>query len=50
MFSVTEVAKIRKARQLWSSQHSKDMDVLEQVPTTATKMITGLEHLSYEEM
>jgi len=31
--------------QLWSPQHKKDMDLLEQ----ATKMIRGLEHLSYEE-
>jgi len=35
--------------QLWSSQHRKDMDVLEQVQRRATKMIQGLEHLSYEE-
>ncbi|KAK4829614.1 hypothetical protein QYF61_005741 [Mycteria americana] len=35
--------------QLWSSQHSKDMDLLEQVQRRATKMIRGIEHLSYEE-
>ncbi|KAK4832892.1 LOW QUALITY PROTEIN: hypothetical protein QYF61_026442 [Mycteria americana] len=35
--------------QLWSPQHRKDMDLLEWVQRKATKMIRGLEHLSYEE-
>jgi len=35
--------------QLWSPQHREDMDLLEQVQARATKMIRGLEHLSYEE-
>ena len=35
--------------QLWSPQHRKDMDLLEQVQRRATKMIRGMEHLSYEE-
>ncbi|KAK4831065.1 hypothetical protein QYF61_015122 [Mycteria americana] len=35
--------------QLWSPQHKKDMELLEQVQRRATKMIQGLEHLSYED-
>jgi len=35
--------------QLWSSQHRKDMDLLEWVQRRATKMIRGLEHLYYED-
>jgi len=35
--------------QLWSPQHSKEMDLLEGVQRRATKIIRGLEHLSYEE-
>ncbi|PKU37509.1 hypothetical protein llap_12187 [Limosa lapponica baueri] len=35
--------------QLWSPQHRKDVHLLEQVQQRATKMIRGLEHLSYED-
>ncbi|KFM07597.1 hypothetical protein AS27_08527, partial [Aptenodytes forsteri] len=35
--------------QLWSPQHKKDMDLLERVQQRATKMIRGMEPLSYEE-
>ncbi|PKU45409.1 hypothetical protein llap_4294 [Limosa lapponica baueri] len=35
--------------QLWSPQHRKDMDLLEQVQRRAMKMIRELEHLSYED-
>ncbi|KFQ58251.1 hypothetical protein N334_03066, partial [Pelecanus crispus] len=34
--------------QLWGHQHRKDMDLLERVQRRATKMMRGLEHLSYE--
>jgi len=35
--------------QLWSPQHKKDMNVLERVQRSATKVIRGLEYLSYED-
>ncbi|PKU41378.1 hypothetical protein llap_8328 [Limosa lapponica baueri] len=35
--------------QLWSPQHRKDKDLLERVQRRATKMMRGLEHLSYED-
>ncbi|PKU44545.1 hypothetical protein llap_5152 [Limosa lapponica baueri] len=35
--------------QLWSPQHRKDMDLLEQVQQRAMKMIRTLEYLSYED-
>ncbi|KFW73739.1 hypothetical protein AS28_13382, partial [Pygoscelis adeliae] len=35
--------------QLWSPQHKKDMDLLERAQGRVTKMIRGMEHLSYEE-
>jgi len=35
--------------QLWSPQHSKNMDLLEQVQRRAIKMIRGMKHLSCEE-
>jgi len=35
--------------QLWSPQHKNDIDVLERVQRRATKMIRGLEYLSYKD-
>jgi len=35
--------------QLWSPQHRKHTDLLEQVQRRATKMISGMEHLSCED-
>ncbi|PKU42726.1 hypothetical protein llap_6975 [Limosa lapponica baueri] len=35
--------------QLWSPQQRKDMDLLEWAQRRATKMIRGMEHLSYED-
>ncbi|PKU45941.1 pol- hypothetical protein [Limosa lapponica baueri] len=34
--------------QLWSPQHRKDTDLLERVQWRATKMVRGMENLSYE--
>ena len=33
--------------QMWSRQYRKDIDLLKHIQRRATKMIQGLEHLSY---
>jgi len=35
--------------QMWSSQYRRDMDLLECIQRKATKMIRGMEHLSYKD-
>jgi len=35
--------------QAWGPQHKKDVELLEQAQRKASKMIRGLEHLSYAE-
>ena len=35
--------------QLWGPQYRRDMELLERVQRMATKLIRGLEHLSYED-
>ena len=35
--------------QFGSPQHNEDMELLEQVQRSTTKMISGLEHLPYED-
>ncbi|KAK4827201.1 hypothetical protein QYF61_015229 [Mycteria americana] len=41
--------QVCKYFQLWSTQHRKDTDLLDQVQRRAPKMIRGLEHLSYKD-
>jgi len=42
-------AHLEYSVQAWGPQYRRDADLLEFVQKRATKMIRGLEHLSYEE-
>ena len=35
--------------QMWSPQYRRDMDLLERIQKRTTKIIHGMEHLSYED-
>ncbi|PKU45197.1 hypothetical protein llap_4498 [Limosa lapponica baueri] len=49
LYSVLVGPHMEYCIQLWSSQHRKDVDLLERVQRRATEMIRGVEHLFYED-
>ncbi|KFQ72054.1 hypothetical protein N335_10341, partial [Phaethon lepturus] len=49
LYSTLVRPHLQSCIQLWSPQHRKDMDLLERVQSRATKMIRGMEQLSYED-
>jgi len=49
LYSALATCHLESCVQLWTSQHRKHMDLLEQVQRKTTKMIQRKEHLSYED-
>jgi len=49
LYSALVRAHLEYCIQLWSPQHRTDMDLLGACPEEATKMVRGMEHLSYKD-